>query len=98
MTVDWQKESLTNYIEKKPKTQIPCVTDEKKKKLQEMIIVEEDIFNRNRLREKVNSYADFQEKPKKKTGALWTDEWKKQHWYEAEMTEWTDTGGKEMKG
>ncbi|KAI5720012.1 hypothetical protein M8J77_000651 [Diaphorina citri] len=69
---------IFNYFDKRPKTQVPWFK-EVKKDLEEIGIVEEDIFNRNVLRNKVDSFAGFQQQPKKKTGARWTDERKQQH-------------------
>ncbi|KAI5746185.1 hypothetical protein M8J77_000906 [Diaphorina citri] len=69
---------IFNYFDKRPKTQVTWFA-EVKKDLEEIGISEEDVINRNVFRQKMEKFSVFQDKPKKKSGATWTEERKLQH-------------------
>ena len=47
--------------------------------IEEHQITHEDIKERTPLRNKLHNFKGFQEKPKRKTGATWTEERKEKH-------------------
>ena len=47
--------------------------------IQELQITQEDITERTPLRNKLHNFKGFQEKPRRKTGATWTEERGEKH-------------------
>ncbi|KAK7863099.1 hypothetical protein R5R35_001024 [Gryllus longicercus] len=69
---------MFNYFDRNPKTQMTWIK-EVKKDMEEMGIDGEEVERREEFRKKIRGFQGFQEKAKKKTGAKWTEERKKQH-------------------
>ena len=55
-----------------------CV-NETENDIQELQITHEDITERTPLRNKLHNFKGFQEKPRRKTGAVWTEESREKH-------------------
>ena len=47
--------------------------------IEELQITHEDITERTLLRNKLHNFKGFQEKPRRKTGAVWTEERREKH-------------------
>ena len=47
--------------------------------IEELQITQEDITDRTPLRNKLHNFKGFQEKPRRKTGAAWTEERRENH-------------------
>ena len=47
--------------------------------IEELRITHEDITERTPLRNKLHNFKGFQEKPRRKTGAVWTEERREEH-------------------
>ena len=47
--------------------------------IEELQITQEDIKERTPLRNKLHNFKGFQEKPRRKTGATWTEERREKH-------------------
>lgn len=69
---------IFDYFDKNPKTKVTWFV-EVKKDISEMQISEEEILDRNKFREKIDQFKNFEERQKKKTGTKWTDERRSEH-------------------
>ena len=63
--------------------------------IEELQITHEDIIERTPLRNKLHHFQCFQEKPRRKTGAVWTQERKEKH--KERMREIQALNGKEKR-
>ena len=78
LNLERETKRIFDFFDSNPKTKLTWFI-EVKKDLEEMKIEEEDVENRNEFRRRVKQFEGFQEKRKRKTGAKWTEERKKQH-------------------
>ena len=53
--------------------------DETENNIEEFQITQEDITERTPLRNKLHNFKCFQEKPRRKTAAFWTEQRKEKH-------------------
>ena len=77
-TVRDSQEEFLNILENW-KWPIHGSVSETENDIQELQIKQEDVTERTPLRNNLDNFKGFQEKPRRKTGATWTEERRKKH-------------------